>query len=141
MIQKNLLTKQKETHRLRKQNYSCREKSRMVMYTLLYLKWITKKDLLWSTWNSAQCYMSASMWGRGWGRMDTCLCMVESLCYSHENITTLLIGYTPIWNKNVKRKKKTDFVGFPTLFNKTKKNSIVSLYIRTFYVEQNFSSL
>ena len=24
------------------------------MYTLLYVKWITKKDLLYSTWNSAQ---------------------------------------------------------------------------------------
>ena len=27
-------------------------------YTLLYLKWITNKDLLQSTWNSAQCYMA-----------------------------------------------------------------------------------
>ena len=24
------------------------------MYTLLYLKWITNKDLLYHTWNSAQ---------------------------------------------------------------------------------------
>ena len=31
----------------------------MAMYTLLYLKWITNKDLLYSTWNSAQCYMAA----------------------------------------------------------------------------------
>ena len=35
----------------------------MDMYTLLYLKWITNKDLLYSTGNSAQCYMSA--WMRG----------------------------------------------------------------------------
>ena len=28
----------------------------MVMYTLLYLKWITNKDLLYRTWNSAWCY-------------------------------------------------------------------------------------
>ena len=28
----------------------------MDMYTLLYLKRITNKDLLYSTWNSAQCY-------------------------------------------------------------------------------------
>ena len=27
----------------------------MDMYTLLYLKWITNKDLLYSTGNSAQC--------------------------------------------------------------------------------------
>ena len=26
---------------------------RMDMYTLLYLKWITNKGLLYSTWNSA----------------------------------------------------------------------------------------
>ena len=26
-----------------------------VMSTLLHLKWITNKDLLYSTWNSAQC--------------------------------------------------------------------------------------
>ena len=26
----------------------------MVMYTLLYLKWMTSKDLLYSTWNPAQ---------------------------------------------------------------------------------------
>ena len=29
------------------------------MYTLLYLKWITNKDLLCSTGNSAQCYVAA----------------------------------------------------------------------------------
>ena len=31
------------------------------MYTLLCLKWITNKDLLCSTWNSAQCYVAAWM--------------------------------------------------------------------------------
>ena len=35
-------------------------------YTLLYLKWITDKDLLYSTWNSAQCYVEAWM-GAGFG--------------------------------------------------------------------------
>ena len=33
----------------------------MNMYTLLYLKWITNKDPLYSTWNSAQCYVTACM--------------------------------------------------------------------------------
>ena len=33
----------------------------MDMYTLLYLKWITNKDLLYSMWNSAQCYVAAWM--------------------------------------------------------------------------------
>ena len=47
--------------------------------------------------------------GRGvWGRMDTCICMTESLhC---PPITTLLIGYTPIKNKKLK-KKKEQFIG------------------------------
>ena len=33
------------------------------MYTLLYLKWITNKVLLYSTGNSAQYYMAAWMGG------------------------------------------------------------------------------
>ena len=35
-----------------------------VMYTLLYLKWIANKDLLYSTGNSAQCYVAAWMGGQ-----------------------------------------------------------------------------
>jgi len=38
----------------------------MVMYTLLYLKRITNKDLLYSTGNSAQCHVAAQM-GGGFG--------------------------------------------------------------------------
>ena len=37
-----------------------------VMYTPLYLKWITKKNLLYNTWSSAQCYVAAWM-GAGLG--------------------------------------------------------------------------
>ena len=33
------------------------------MYTLLYLKWVTNKDLLYSAGNSAQCYVAAWMGG------------------------------------------------------------------------------
>ena len=33
------------------------------MCTLLYLKWITNKDLLHSTGNSAQCYVAGQMRG------------------------------------------------------------------------------
>ena len=33
---------------------------------LLYLKWITSRDLLYSTWNSAQGYVAAQM-GREFG--------------------------------------------------------------------------
>ena len=39
------------------------------------------------------------MWQPGWeeslGRMDTCICMAESLCCPPEAITTSLVGYTP----------------------------------------------
>ena len=36
------------------------------MYTLLYLQWMMSKDLLYSTWNSTQCYVAAWM-GGGFG--------------------------------------------------------------------------
>ena len=35
--------------------------SEIGLHTLLYLKWVTKKDLLCSTGNSAQCYVAAWM--------------------------------------------------------------------------------
>ena len=65
----NELTKQQETYRLKRMNLGLlglegeeREgivrEFGMVMYTLLYLKWITNEDLLYSTWNSAQCYVA-----------------------------------------------------------------------------------
>ena len=34
-----------------------------IVNTLLYLKWITSKDLLYSTLNSVQCYVAA--WAGG----------------------------------------------------------------------------
>ena len=37
------------------------------IYTLLYLKRITNKDLLYSTGNSAQCYVAAWMGGESGG--------------------------------------------------------------------------
>ena len=51
------------------------------------------------------CSMScANLDGRGvWKRMDTCICMTESLHYPPEIITTLLISYTLIQNKKLKK--------------------------------------
>ena len=72
MIQMNLFTKQKQIHRLRKQTYGCwwgRMGDRIVRefgtdtYTLLYLRWITNKDLLYSTGNSVQCHVTSWMQG------------------------------------------------------------------------------
>ena len=67
------------------------------IYTLLYTKWKTNKDLLCSTCNSTQAYVSAWM-GEGY----TYICMAESLHCSPETITVLLISYTPIQNKKFK---------------------------------------
>ena len=41
-------------------------------------KWITNKDPLYSTGNSAPCYVAAGL-GGGLGRRDTCMFMAESL--------------------------------------------------------------
>ena len=38
----------------------------MGMYTLLYFKWITNRDLLYNIWNSDQCHVAAWM-GAGFG--------------------------------------------------------------------------
>ena len=61
----NLLIKQKETENklngFQGEGWGERtgRKFGMVMHTLLYLKWITSKDLLYSTRNSAQSYVAA----------------------------------------------------------------------------------
>jgi len=76
----------------------------MAMYTLLNLKWITNKDLLYSTWDSAQYHVAAWMVrGICGGGMDTCVCVAESLCCSPETVIAVLIGYTPIQNKKFKK--------------------------------------
>ena len=67
----------------------------MDMYTPLYFNWTTKKDLLYSTGNPAQCYVAAKMRREVWGRMDTCIRLAESLYCSSETVTALVTGYTP----------------------------------------------
>ena len=39
-------------------------------------------------------------WKYVWRRMDTCICMAESLYCPPETITTLLVSYTPIQMKS-----------------------------------------
>ena len=73
-------------------NYGC-------LYTLLYLKWITNKDLLFSTWNSAQC-CGAGWMGAGFGGEWIHVHVWLSPFAVHEIMTTL-IGYTPIHNKKL----------------------------------------
>ena len=72
----------------------------MDKYTLLYFKWIANKDLLHSTWNSAQCYVVAWMGGE-FGENGTWICMDESLCCSPETVTTLLIRLHPNTKKKI----------------------------------------
>ena len=67
---------------------------------------LINKNLLDSTWNSAQCYVAAWIGGGVWGRIDTCVCMAESLHASPETVTALLIGYTP--KQNVQKKKNNN---------------------------------
>ena len=67
MTQTKLSAKQKQIHRLREQPYGCQGKNGGMrqsglginMYTLIYLKWITKKVLLYGTGNSAQGHVAA----------------------------------------------------------------------------------
>ena len=42
-------------------------------------------------------------WEESWGRTDTCVCVAETLHYLPETIATLLIGYTPIRKKKLKK--------------------------------------
>ena len=45
--------------------------------------------------------------GRGvWRRMDTCICMAESLHCPPEILTVLLMGCTPVQNEKFKVRKK-----------------------------------
>ena len=46
-------------------------------------------------------------WRGVWGRMDTWKCVTEFLRCWPETITTLLISYTLIQNKKLKREKST----------------------------------
>ena len=66
----------------------------MVRYTLLYLKWMTKKprkplNVMW------QAGWEGSFRENGY----VYICMVESLCCPPKTVTTLLTGPTPVENK------------------------------------------
>ena len=50
-----------------------------VMYVLLYLKWITNKNLLYIARGTLLNVMCHPGWERVWGRRDICKCTAESL--------------------------------------------------------------
>ena len=75
----------------------------MDMYSLLCLKWITRKDLLCIAQNSAQYHVVVWMGGDLGAEcvcvcVCVCACVAESLQCSPETVTAV-IGYTPIQNK------------------------------------------
>ena len=59
------------------------------MYTLLYLKLMTNKDLLYSAGNTAQCYVAAWIGGEFGGEWIHVYVWLRPFCYSPETITTL----------------------------------------------------
>ena len=72
----------------------------MDMYTGLRLKWITSKDLLYSTENPAQCGVSAWMGGEFGEEWIDVYAWLSSLA-GHLKLSQhcFLISYTPIQNK------------------------------------------
>ena len=76
----------------------------MDMCTLLYLKWTTNKDLLYSIWTSAQCYVAAWM-GEGVGgeRIHVYVWPSPFAVPLKLSQHCLLIRYTPIQNKKFKK--------------------------------------
>ena len=71
-----------------------------VMCTVLYSEW------QYFVAHGTHLILCASLDRRGvWGRMDTCICTAKSFCCAPEIITTLLVGYTPIQNKNFEKNK------------------------------------
>ena len=83
-----------------------------VTYTLLYLKWITNRDLLYSTRNSAQHYVPAWM-GRESGENGYMCMYVSQFCHCLPETTTALLvslpQYTmlPVFNKKVTQVHKS----------------------------------
>ena len=64
------------------------------LYTLLHLKWITNKDLLYSTGNSSQCYVAAWM-GKDFGGEWNMYGWVPSLStWNYHNIVNQLYSHT-----------------------------------------------
>ena len=107
MIQMNLFTKQKQTYRVNlwwpgeKNGVEGRDREFGInMYTLLYLKWITNKVVLY-----AQGTLLNVMWQprceESLGENGYMYMYAESLCCSSEAIT-LFIDSTPIYINSLK---------------------------------------
>ena len=71
----------------------------MDMYTLLYFKWITSEDILYSTWNSAQGYEATWVGEEFEGEWILVYVSLSSFTV-HLKLTALSICYTPTQTKN-----------------------------------------
>ena len=102
MIQINLFTKEKQTHRFKEWAYGCQEEEwgkglvrecGMDVYTLLYLKKDDQQDLLQSRGNSGQCYVVAWMGREFGGEWIHVFVWLSPFAVRLKTITALLIGY------------------------------------------------
>ena len=59
------------------------------IYTVLYIKPKTNKNLLYSTGNSTQYSVMAYMGKESKNRVDICICITDSLCCTPKTNTTL----------------------------------------------------
>ena len=76
-------------------------------YTLLYVKQMNNKDLLYSTGHYIQ-YLVITYSGKEYEKhIYIYICITESLCCTPETNTTLLINYTPIKKKQTNKPVNT----------------------------------
>ena len=74
---------------------------------LLYLKCITNKDLLYSTWNSGRCYVAVCMRGESGGEwIHVYVWLSPFAVHLKLSQCCLLISYTPIQNKRFFKKQR-----------------------------------
>ena len=85
------------------------------------LQVVTYKQQVLTVQPQELCSMCCgSLDGRGvWWRIDTCICKAESFCRSSEMITTLLIGYSQIQNKKLKKKEQKYQIKHKMFYSKT----------------------
>ena len=104
MIQKYL--KKRTSHKLQEKAYDCQKEAwgdrifwefEIRMYTLLYLKLITNKDLLCNTWNSVQYYVAAWMGGEFGAELIHVYAYIYTHIYTYEymHIYTFMSKFHP----------------------------------------------
>ena len=75
------------------------------VYTLLYFKWITSKDLPYSTWNAARCY--AAVWmGREFGGEWVHVCVWLSALSGYPKLSQHCESGIPQYKIKLKKKKR-----------------------------------